>query len=504
MKKNTVIVGAGIAGLSTGCYAQLNGFRSAIYEMHTIPGGLCTAWKRKGYTFDISMHMLVGSRSGPVYRMWRELGVMEDRQFHYHKEISRIEGLEKSLTLCTDTGRLLDQLLSLSPADEKLSREFVRLVSGRGMMGAMNLKPSELSGIRDKLKMFLAVLPYLRMMGKYSKKTLQEFVQGFKDPFLRNAVRFIIDGPDWPMERFPMVAMAGMIHSMVEEAGVPLGGSQKAVFRIAEKYQELGGEIAYGQRVKDIIVENSRAVGIRLEDGTEYRAERVVWAGDGHTAIFDILGGKYLDDRIRKMYGEWLVVQPLVHVMLGVSRDLSGQLARIIFELEKPVLIAGQERRWLCLRHHCFDPDMAPAGKSAAEVWYPTPYEYWEKLAEDRKQYEDEKQRIADATVAELDKHWLGFASDVEVVDVATPNTYVRYTGNWKGSPDGWYVTPENIMNQSPVRELPGLGDFYMVGQWTVPFAGTVMSALSGRQLIELLCIREGKAFKSGSDHCKI
>ena len=112
MKKNTVIVGAGIAGLSTGCYAQLNGFQSAIYEMHTIPGGLCTAWKRKGYTFDISMHMLVGSRSGPVHRMWQELGVMENRQFHYHTEISRIEGLEKCLTLCTDTGRLLDQLLS--------------------------------------------------------------------------------------------------------------------------------------------------------------------------------------------------------------------------------------------------------------------------------------------------------------------------------------------------------------------------------------------------------
>ncbi|MBN2318491.1 MAG: oleate hydratase, partial [Acidobacteria bacterium] len=154
MKKNMIIVGAGIAGLSTGCYAQCNGYQSTIYEMHNIPGGLCTAWKRKGYTFDISMHMLVGSKSGPAHRMWRELGVMENRQFHYHTEISRIEGLEKNLTLCTDPGRLLDQLLSLSPADEKLSREFVRLVSGRGMTGAMSLRPSELSGLRDKLKMF--------------------------------------------------------------------------------------------------------------------------------------------------------------------------------------------------------------------------------------------------------------------------------------------------------------------------------------------------------------
>lgn len=500
MKKNMIIVGAGIAGLSTGCYAQLNGYQSTIFEMHSIPGGLCTAWKRKGYTFDLSMHILVGSRSGPFYKMWQELGVMEDQQFHYyHNEIVRVEGLHKSLSLCTDPSRLLDQLRTLSPADAKLSQELVRLVTGRGMMDAVSLKPSELSGIFDKLKMLLAILPHMGMLGRYGKKTFQEFIQGFQDSFVRDAVRFFVDAPDWPMPRFPMSAMAGMMNTTVTGAGVPLGGSQKVVFRIAEKYQKLGGEIIYDQRVKDVIIENNRAVGIRLEDGSEHRADTVVWAGDGHTVIFDILGGKYLDDRIRRMYKEWMPVQPLVHVSLGVARDLSEQPYRFIFELEKPILIAGQERRWLCLRHRCFDPGMAPPGKSTAEVWYPTSYEYWEELACDRAQYEDEKQRIADVTIATLDKRWPGFASQIEVVDVATPMTYVRYTGNWKGSPSGWCITLENMMNRTPVRSLVGLSDFYMVGQWTAPFTGVVMAALSGRQLIELLCKHDKRAFATSA-----
>ena len=283
------------------------------------------------------------------------------------------------------------------------------------------------------------------------------------------------------------------------EAGVPLGGSQKVIFQIAKNYQKRGGEVVYSKRVKNIIVENNRAVGICLDDGTEHKADRIIWAGDGHTAIFDILGGKYVNDKIQRMYGEWIIVQPLVHVMLGVGRDLSEQPYRIIFELKKPLPIAGQERRWICLRHRCFDPSMAPPGRSVAEVWYPTSYEYWEKLADDRQQYDDEKQRIADTTIAELDKRWSGFKSDIEVVDVATPNTYVRYTGNWKGSPDGWYITPENIMDQSPLRELPGLSNFYMVGQWTAPFTGTVMAALSGRQIVELICHRDSKAFVTSS-----
>ncbi len=62
MEDNSVIIiGAGFAGLSAGIYAQMNGYRTQIFEMHDLPGGLCTAWKRKGYTIDGCIHWLVGS-----------------------------------------------------------------------------------------------------------------------------------------------------------------------------------------------------------------------------------------------------------------------------------------------------------------------------------------------------------------------------------------------------------------------------------------------------------
>ncbi|MBN2059212.1 MAG: NAD(P)/FAD-dependent oxidoreductase [Deltaproteobacteria bacterium] len=495
MERRMVIIGAGIAGLSTGCYARMNGYETDIYEMHRVPGGLCTAWKRKGYTFDISMHMLTGSRGGPVQRMWHELGILRDRTFIYHDILSRVESREKILTLCTDPRRLEEQMAALSPADSKLTKEFVRLFTGRDIMGAMSLKPAELSGFFDKLKMITAILPLMGAVRKYGKMTLQEFALRFKDPFLRDAVRFVVDSPGWPMLRFPMIALAGFTKSGIQDAGVPLGGSQKVIFRMAENYQALGGGIHYQSRVTDVIIEKDRAVGVRLEDGTEHRADTVVWAGDGHTVIFDILGGRYLDDEVRRIYREWTPVLPLVHVMMGVNRDMSNEPHRIIFEPDNPIDIAGEKHRWLCFLHHCFDPSMAPPGKSATEVWYATRYEYWEELARDRVAYEAEKKRIADFTIAALDKRWPGFASQVEVVDVPTPATYFRYTGNWQGSPDGWYITPENMMKQAMLRSLPGLSGFYMVGQWTTPFSGTVLAALSGRQLIQLLCKWNGKTF---------
>jgi phytoene dehydrogenase-like protein len=324
--------------------------------------------------------------------------------------------------------------------------------------------------------------------------TVKDFAARFQDPFLRNAVRFMIDSPGWPMVDFPLLGLSGFLRPSVTGAGVPIGGSQQVIYKIAERYSGLGGEVRYRTRVKELVIEGDRAVGVRFEDGSEQRADLVVWAADGHTVIFDILGGRYINDDIRAMYEKWIPVRPLLHVCIGLNRDMSKIPNRIIFEIEKPISIAGEEHKWLCFLHHSFDPTMAPTGKSAVEVWFATRYDWWQELSMDRPRYEAEKKRIADATIAELDKRWPGFASQVEVVDVPTPATYYRYTGNWQGSPDGWYVTAQN-MRRSPLRVLPGLANFKMVGQWTAPFAGTVIAALSGRQAVQLLCRQDRKRF---------
>lgn len=76
--KKIVIVGGGAAGLSAGIYARQAGFEAVILEKNTIPGGLCTTWKRNGYTIDGCVHLLMGSGKGSTFhKMWKELGVFE-------------------------------------------------------------------------------------------------------------------------------------------------------------------------------------------------------------------------------------------------------------------------------------------------------------------------------------------------------------------------------------------------------------------------------------------
>ena len=91
--KEIIIIGAGIAGLSAGCYGQMNGYKTRIFELHDKPGGLCTSWKRQGYTFDGCIEWTIGSKAGSeVNRIFAELGAVQGRRFIDHDVIHRIEG----------------------------------------------------------------------------------------------------------------------------------------------------------------------------------------------------------------------------------------------------------------------------------------------------------------------------------------------------------------------------------------------------------------------------
>lgn len=497
MSKKIIIVGAGISGLSAGCYAQMSGYETSIYEMHNIPGGLCTAWKRKGYTFDISMHMVTASRSGPMHGIWEELGVTGNFTFHYHNHALQVEGNGEKLLFSTDRMQLEKNMLDISPEDSKLIREFISLIFGPDMMNLASLNPGEMKSFKEKASMISTMIPFLPTFIRYNNMTLQEFAGRFKDPFLQNAVRFFIDSPGWEMPDFPMAVLTGFMKNGVSDAGTPVGGSQQVVFHLEKLYRQLGGQVFYRNTVKDLIIEDDRVKGIRLENGNESRADHVIWTADGRTLIYKILQGKYLDGRIRNMYDKWTPVKPLLHVMIGVDMDLSSEPHRVTFSLDQPLVIAGKDKRWMTVLHHCFDKTMAPAGKSAIEAWFTTEYDYWDDLSNDREKYLAEKNRIAEETVRLLDKRWPGFASRVEVLDVPTPATYNRYTGNWQGSPDGWYLTKHNFTEMEAIRNLPGLEGLQMAGQWTAPYTGTIIAAVTGRQVIQCLCKKEKIPFRT-------
>jgi phytoene dehydrogenase-like protein len=344
----------------------------------------------------------------------------------------------------------------------------------------------------DGLKLMAKVFPHLGAMRRWGRLTMTDFARRFKNPLLRNAWEQV-----W-MPEFSSVFMLMTIAMMHKKtSGYVLGGSMKLSRAIEKRYIDLGGEIKYKSRVSKILVEHDKAVGVRLADGSEHRADYVISAADGYATIFEMLEGKYVNDKIRGYYDKMPIFEPLIYIGLGVNRsfdDIPKIISGLVFELEKPVMIAGEERKSLSVRIHNFDPSLAPAGKTVLTVMFLSNYNYWEPLRQNMAHYKEEKEKIADTVIALLDKRFPGLASQVEMKDVATPITFRRYTGNWQGSFEGWLMTPRNVtMNMS--KTLPGLDCFYMAGQWVQPGGGLPSGAMTGRYAIQFLCKRDKKRF---------
>jgi phytoene dehydrogenase-like protein len=421
-----------------------------------------------------------------------------------HEEFVRVEGPGgKTWTVYADLDRLEQHMVELSPADAGVIKEFCNAARLLARFEMPMEKPMELMGPLDRLKT-LKIMPMIRAMRKYGKISTQEYASRFSDPFLREVFPFVLD--DLP--GFPMMAPLGALAELHKHnAGWPIGGSLEFARAIERRYLELGGEVQYKSPVEKVLVDASpepgrrgdRAVGVRLADGAaslrEHHADLVISAADGRTTIFDMLGVKYVDDKIRSYYDEWPVFQPEIQISLGVARDFTSEPHAVLIPLGEPINVGGEARRWLRLNHYCYDPTMAPQNKSVLTIpFLNNNYAYWKKLYEDRERYKAEKQGLADAVIDRLEKRYPGIRGQVEVVDVATPVTYERYTGNWQGSYMGWATTTET-MGKSMNRTLPGLGNFYMAGQW-VFFGGGVPGAVtSGRHVMQIICRQDNRPF---------
>ena len=113
-----------------------------------------------------------------------------------------------------------------------------------------------------------------------------------------------------------------------------------------------------------------------------------------------------------------------------------------------------------------------------------TKYEFWKARLEDPSAYASEKENITRAYIGALEQIWPGISSQVEMCNIATPLTFERRTGNFRASITGWSLTPEQAGANIP-KTLPGLENFWMVGQWVYPGGGLPAGVSTGREVME-------------------
>jgi phytoene dehydrogenase-like protein len=494
-EKTILIIGAGIAGLAAGCYAQMNGYRSKIIELHSIPGGLCTAWERKGYTFDGCIHYLFGSGEGlPFHDLWRELGAVQSRPMINHTEYQRITDGTNTLIVYADPDRLEQHMCDISPADSRLIKAFCHGVRQftRFDMFSLYEKPRPLMNALDWRGFGMKMLPFVLPMLRWAMLSTKDFAARFKHPFLRRAVPHMFSWEEAPV----MMGMFLLAYLHIRNAGFPAGGSLEFARALERRYLALGGEVCYDAQVEKILTENGRATGVRLYNDAVHRADYVISATDGRRTIFDLLDGQHSNRGLQRMYDGHLPTHSQVQISLGVKRDFSAEPHWVTYLLDAPMLIAGEPRSEVGVKHYCFDPSLAPAGRSVIEVMIRSKYAYWQHIY-GRKLYDTEQTQVSEQVIAFLERRYPGISDDIEVVDEATPLSYERYTGNWLGATSGWLLSKETMLMliMGVPKTLPGLKHFYLAGQWVEPGGSVPLAAASGRNAVQCICHEDGMPF---------
>jgi len=493
---SVIIIGAGIAGLSAGIYAQRNGYRSRIVEHHAQPGGVAAAWDRGAYVIDGGIHFSMAHEPGSaIYRLYEQLGIVPANRFtpirNYGRFVDEASGWRVDIT--TDLDRLAADLTALSPSDGWLADKLVRAardLRGTGLLETGMGKPPELMGPLDTLRELWSARGMWRYMSGRFGGTVAEYAREARDPRIRAVLEnlFLPCVPVW---------FVALLLALVADDQLAFidGGCRDFVRAMEDRYVSLGGAVTCDATVTEILVEEDRAVGVLLADGTVARAGAVISAADGRSTIYQLLGGRYVDAAIRKRYEAWPVFEPMVMASYGVARTFPDDPAFVTIALQEPLSVVDRPVRTLFVRIGNYTDRFAPRGRTVVQAEFESAWEPWHALYDgDRLAYVAAKDRLATDVLTALDRHWPGVADVVEVVDVATPVTTWRYTRNHRGAWEGWLPTAETLRTRVR-RTLPGLGRFYMAGQWVMPGGGVPPCLYSGRHAVELLCRDDGRPF---------
>ncbi len=486
--KKVVIIGAGIAGLSLGCYLQMHGFSTEIYEANARAGGLCLEFEREGYRIDGCMKNLLGSGPAhPFYKLFSELVDMDKLEFE-HPKIKTIYDFSDGSRFVeyADLNRLEETMLKIAPEDAAVIKEWIGDIRKLSKIKLPIEKPKELYGFSERMRAGKGASAAL--LKKWGALGADAFSKRFKNPLLsRAALHF-----ETPI----LIEMLHLAAMDIQSNGYPAIGSGAFARMIEAKYKSLGGKVHYLSRVQKIIVENRCARGIVLEGGEKVHGDIVVSAMDGRTTLFDLLGGKFISQEIRNFYEKPALAPSRIQVSIGVNRSFEDEFAvrKIVLEAPHELQDGSTHSLLEVIRSAQTDGERTRTlFRIQLDTRFPS---YWWMLRKaERERYNEEKAEIADWVAGVLGDRGYPIAKDIEMIHVTTPATYIRSTGNWRGAVMGW--GSGNLLADNPFeKQLPGLKNFYLAGHWVQPGGGIPFAFKSARDLAQIICREEKKAFE--------
>lgn len=473
----TVVIGAGFAGIAAATSLAAKGHRVTVVERHDHAGGRCRVFQTDGFTFDM----------GPSWYWMPDVFEEYFNMFgsNVHQELNLVR-LDPSYKVW-----FADDAWPVDANFERLQAQFEALEPGAGR----------------KLVEFMAEarVKYEIGMGQFVRKTAHSPLEFAQASTLYNAtkltlfksfshhVRTYFKHPKiLQLMEFPVLFLGAKpeqtpaLYSLMNYADTmlgtwyPMGGMHeiiRAMVRVAERH---GVEFRYNAEVESILVEGGAAAGIALKSGEYLEAASVIAGADYHHVEQQLLPKAYR--RYDEAYWDKRTMSPSSLLFyVGIDRKVPGlehhnlffdtpfgpHASTIYDTLEWP-----EQPLFYVSAPSITDASVAPEGCENLFFLIPVAPGLKDESGLRERYFNELIDRLAAHTGVDIRPHIVyqrSFAHEEFIAD------YSAYKGNAYGLANTLKQTA--FMKPKMRSKLPGL---FFTGQLTTPGPGVPPSLISG------------------------
>lgn len=482
---DAIVIGSGIGGLVAGTQLAVKGANVLVLEKYLIPGGSSGFYERDGFTFDVGSSVMFGfSDKGNLNLITQALEAVGCRMevvpdpttVHFH--------LPNKLSVRVHRyySDFISELINRFPHEKEGIKKFYNVCWK--IFNALN--SLELKSLEEPIYLFgqfikkpLECLTLAYYLPQNAGDIARKFI---KDPQLLSFIDaecFIVSTVN--ALQTPMIN-ASMVLCDRHYGGInyPIGGVGGIAKSLAKGLEDKGGKILYKANVKNIILENGKAIGVKLADGREFFSKTVVSNATRWDTFGKLVKINELPEEEKNFQKIYVKAPSFLSIHMGVKASVlppDTDCHHFILEDEWSKLEAPYGSIFLSIPT-ILDPSLAPEGNHILHIFTTSGMEDWKGLSQ--KDYENKKEHVADEIISRLEnKLFPGLKNSVVFKEVGTPRTHRRYLARDNGTygpmprkiPKGLLGMPFNT------TAIDGL---YCVGDSCFPGQGVIAVAFSG------------------------
>lgn len=489
MKYDVIVVGSGLGGLTCASHLSVLGYKVAVFEQHFLAGGYATNFKRRGYEFDVSLHGIGGLEpGGNVYHILQACQVIDKITPLKNELAYQVEWQGELIEIPNDLvkyeGLLINSFKKNEAGIKKLFKAIKRFENGFNKFI-----------LESDKRLWNKIHPDVALFMSWSSKTTDEVIRKYvnDDEFIRfftalwsyyglppkqlSAIYFFI----------PWVSYHHHGKFYIEGGG---GELSKAFVDVIKEY---GGDVFLRAEVTEITMNKQQVCGIKLKDGTQYKADFIV-ANCNPITLTNLLPNEAIDSKEIKNHQIGCTLTQLYlgldchPEVLNIPNDEVFYLGGESHEQDYQLALKQQFDRcgFLLTNYNSMDPSLNASDKGVLTVTYLDCYEAWPS---DQTLYKLKKEEITELVLLRLEKLYPGIKEHIVVQELGTPKTMERYTKNYKGAVYGYAQTTKQS-GRYRLKNKTNIPNLFISNAWNNPgggYEGVISSGImTARQIYRI------------------